>query len=308
MIAPGAPIAAVTGATGFIGAHLTSALVASGFDVRALVRAPQSPRDKVTWIAGDLATPAALETLVDGAQLVVHLAGAIKGLNDAAFTVVNVDGTRALIDAMLRQDCRRLVHVSTLAARQPSLSAYARSKADAETLVRASGLDWSIIRPPGVYGPGDKETLAFFKAARWPLVPVPQPAQRTAVIHGADLASALIAAADPAMIGHSAEVSDGTDLTLAQLLGQLSKALGTSARTIPLPRPAMLVAAHMAQITAHIRGQAHILTPGKVAELYCPDWSVSDRTLEGRTGWQPRIALADGLAQTARWYQAQGWL
>ena len=90
---------------------------------------------------------------------------------------------------------RRFVHVSSLAAREPKLSLYGASKARAEELVRSSGLDWVIVRPPAVYGPGDKETLELFRMAKLGLMLMP-PKGRVSLIHADDLARLLLALAD----------------------------------------------------------------------------------------------------------------
>jgi nucleoside-diphosphate-sugar epimerase len=303
-----AAVAALTGATGFVGGHFVPALRAAGYTVRALTRRSRQDSAGVSWIAGDLASPDSLDQLVSGADVVFHLAGAIKGLTEQDFVRANVTGTANLLAAMQRQGTKRLVHVSTLAARQPQLSTYARTKAAGEGLARASGLAWSIVRPPGIYGPGDRETLAFFQMAARGIAPLPLPSQRLALLHVSDLTAALIAASAPAMIGATAEVSDEADLTLTMLIGALGESLGRSVRRFAVPKPVLQLAALAIQQAARWRGAPHILSADKVRELYHPDWSVSDRTLQSRTGWRPAIALKDGLTTTASWYRQQGWL
>ncbi len=151
-----APTIAITGATGFVGGHLIRAARERGYELRALTRGWRPPQDGIDWVEGALDRPEALHKLARGADAVVHIAGLINAPDRAGFAAVNVAGTAAMIDAARRAGVRRFVHISSLAAREPSLSDYGWSKAKAERLVAASGLDWTILRPPAVYGPGDR--------------------------------------------------------------------------------------------------------------------------------------------------------
>ena len=183
---------AVTGATGFVGQMLLDVAAKEGIGLRALARKPQAPRDGVEWVAGDLGEVSALDDLVRGAEAVIHLAGLTTAPDAAAFEAGNVTGTLNLVEAAVREGVPRMVFVSSLAAREPALSQYGASKARAEKLVKASHLDWTIVRPPAVYGPRDKDMLELFKAARWGVVPVP-PKGRSSLIHAEDLARLLLA-------------------------------------------------------------------------------------------------------------------
>src|SRR5688500_13403679 len=150
---------AVTGGTGFVGGHLMRAARAEGYELRALTRGWRPPEDGIDWIDGALDRTDCLAKLCEGADAVVHVAGLINASSRAAFEAVNVAGTAHMIDAARGAGVRRFLHVSSLAAREPGLSEYGRSKARSERIVAASGLDWTIIRPPAVYGPGDRETF-----------------------------------------------------------------------------------------------------------------------------------------------------
>src|SRR3546814_8479085 len=116
-----------------------------------------------------------------------------------------------MIDAARKAGLRRFIHISSLAAREPELSAYGASKAKSEKLVAASGLEWTIIRPPAVYGPGDRETLELFKMARRGLVALP-PRGRFSVIHVEDLCRLILAVIDePETVAETYETDDGSD-------------------------------------------------------------------------------------------------
>lgn len=139
---------AITGATGFVGSAVLDEAVAQGHQVRALARRDQAARSGVEWVQGDLADHSALAALVAGTDVVVHVAGLTNTPDPAQFEVANVTGTANVLAAMAGAGVKRLVFVSSLAAREPALSAYGASKAQAEALVTASALDWTIVRPP----------------------------------------------------------------------------------------------------------------------------------------------------------------
>jgi uncharacterized protein YbjT (DUF2867 family) len=192
---------AVTGATGFVGTETLEQLLAAGFRVRALARSPQPQREGIAWIAGDLHSAQALDALMSGADVVLHIAGVVNAPDRAGFEAGNIRGTANIIAAMQRASLRRLVHVSSLAARQPDMSHYCWSKAGAENEVRASGLDWTTVRPPAVYGPRDTEFRELLRVAKHGILPIP-PAGRASLIHVRDLARVLVALCGPAGDAH----------------------------------------------------------------------------------------------------------
>ena len=295
---------ALTGATGFVGAHLLDLAFREGHAVRALTRRPQLPRDGVTWIEGALDDPAALTALVEGADAVIHVAGVISA-DAAGFEAGNVTGTAAMLGAAERARVRRFVHVSSLAAREPALSMYGASKARSEALVESSTLSTAIVRPPAVYGPGDRETLELFRMAKRGLIVLP-PAGRLSLIHVDDLVRLLLALAardDNLLI----EPDDGrpggwTHEAFGHALG---RAVGREVRTLSAPRFVLTLAARADTL---LRGGKAKLTPDRAAYFCHPDWTVSPPRAAPAELWQPRIDTEQGLAATALWYQAQRWL
>ena len=129
MVAP--MIVALTGGTGFVGGRLVRLAVERGHHVRALTRRPQVSSDNVEWIEGALGDRNALERLVTGCGAVNHVAGVINAPHAAGFEKGNVTGTLAMLAAATASGTRRFVHVSSLAAREPKLSQYGASKANA---------------------------------------------------------------------------------------------------------------------------------------------------------------------------------
>src|SRR5690606_35594370 len=190
---------AVTGATGFIGRRHVHRLLADGVAVTALSRrrAPDLDRSGAAVVVGSLEDAGALSQLVEGADAVVHAAGAVRARTSQQFVETNAGSTRRLIYAAARlRPPPRLLLLSSLAAREPMLSPYAASKRAAEDALaqEARGLWWLALRPPAVYGPGDRATLPLFRAMKRGLLPVPADGSgRFSLIHVDDLTAAIVA-------------------------------------------------------------------------------------------------------------------
>lgn len=299
---------AVTGATGFLGQALLDAARGEGLAVRALTRKPQTARAGVTWISGDLGNRQALAELCRSADAVIHVAGLVNPPDPADFDAANVAGTAHVIEAARVSGAGRLIFVSSLSAREPQLSAYGASKARAEQLVTASGLDWTIVRPPTIYGPRDTELLELFRAAKWGVVPVPRHGAAS-IIHADDLA-ALLLALIPGGAGVTQrcfEPDDGRPGGWSY--GELARAIGAAVGRRPfvlrLPPRVMQWAA---RADMRLRGARAKLTLDRVGYMTHRDWVVSDAARVPPHLWRSRIATAEGLKATAQWYREQGWL
>ncbi len=301
---------AITGATGFVGSAVLAEALAQGHRVKALARRDQPALDGVEWVRGDLEDTAALAALVGGADAVIHVAGLTNTPDPAQFAAANVTGTANVIGAMKGAGLKRLVFVSSLSARMPELSAYGASKARAEALVEASGLDWTTVRPPGVYGPRDVDYLEMFRTAKWGFVPLP-PGGASSIIHAHDLAALLVALA----AGNAAptrkkvyEPDDGREggWSHKELAAAIGRAVGRRAVFAPhLPRSVLDAAAAADRIA---RGDRAKLTPDRVGYMAHPNW-VSRFDRKPPPGlWQPRIGGEEGLKATAEWYRREGWL
>ncbi len=297
----------ITGGTGFIGSHLIEAAIGSGNEVKALTRRDQPQRDGLEWINGTLDDRAALHRLVVDADAIIHVAGTISAPDAAGFEKGNVEGTLAMLAAATAGGVKRFVHVSSLAAREPKLSLYGASKARSEELVKGSGLDWAIVRPPAVYGPGDKETLELFKMARGGKIYMP-PAGRISLIHVDDLVRLLLSLAQAAAPKKVLiEPDDGRRRGWShQEFGEaLGKAVGVRARTISTPRVLLAVGSGLDRL---VRGSKAKLTPDRVAYFCHPDWVASPELAAPAKLWEAQSPTEQGLADTARWYRARGWL
>ncbi|MGH6893232.1 MAG: NAD-dependent epimerase/dehydratase family protein [Dongiaceae bacterium] len=306
-------LAAVTGATGFIGRHVVLALLRQGWDARVLARRHPaellSPYHRFELVLGDLADAAALERLVRGADTIIHLGGLVKALRREDFYSANEGGTERLLRAAaVMAPTAKLVHVSSLAAREPQLSPYCDSKRRAELKVEALAGDriWTILRPPAVYGPGDREILPLFKAAKRGFVPYPAaPAASLSMIHVADLTEAIVACLGRAGPPQATfEIDDGVPggYRWPDILAALGEAVGRKPLGLRLPRTGLALAAQANRLLAGINGSPRMLTPHKVAEIYWPDWVVRGRRLQDSSEWQPTMDAWRGFRHTAKWY------
>lgn len=296
-------ILAITGATGFVGSHLVDQALAAGHQVRALARREQPRRDGLTWVPGNLAGPG---TLVEGADAVIHVAGIVNATDRAGFVSGNIDGTRSMIAAANDAGVTRFVHVSSLAAREPHLSDYGWSKSQADRLVQLSGLNWTIVRPPAVFGPRDREMLELFRLARRGVVPLPPRGNRLSVIAAEDLARLLLTLATGDGARHMVlEPDDGRPggwdhRDFARAIG---RAVGR--RAVPLSMPGALLSAG-ARVDRLVRGPRAKLTPDRVGYFRHADWV--SHALPSPALWRAEHDTVGALANTAAWYRANDLL
>lgn len=296
---------AVTGATGFVGSTLLDAAAEQGINVRALTRRPQPERPGVTWIDGALDRPDSLSRLVEGSDAVIHVAGVVNAPSREGFELGNIRGTEAIIAAAKAAGVTRFVHVSSLAAREPELSVYGWSKAGAEDVVRASGLDWTMVRPPAIYGPGDMEMLDIFKMAKTGVMLMP-PAGHLSVIHAGDLAQLLLAlTAANAPVGQVYEVDDGQQggWTHVDFAKAIADAMSRRAMVFSTPRAVLKVGSAIDRL---LRGDKAKLTADRVNYFCHPDWRVDGAARPDAGLWTPQIETRRGLRETAAWYRAAG--
>ncbi|MET9417139.1 NAD-dependent epimerase/dehydratase family protein [Streptomyces klenkii] len=297
---------AVTGATGFVGTRLVAHLTALGHDVTALVRDPRRTVPGARTAAADLATGAGLREATAGADVVIHLAALTHAADPRALATVNTGGTRRLAAALASHPRPpRLVYCSSLAASGPGrlrheddtpapVSAYGRSKLGGEdALRRAAGrLPALTVRPPIVYGPGDRQFLPrLAAAARTGLLPAvgPRGPRRYSLLHVDDLCRALLAAAEHGRPGAVHHVGDGAEHLWSDIGAAVAAALGRRPpRVVHLPVPLALAA-------ARALGRTGMLNPDKVSEARHPSWTTAPGTLPA---FAPRITWPDGLRTT----------
>jgi nucleoside-diphosphate-sugar epimerase len=290
---------------------LLTALARAGYRVRAMTRHPQPALAKspvtadagAEWLRTDLDDAAGLARLVADATAVIHCAGAVRGRAYADFADVNVTGTRRVADAMAETaPGARLLVLSSLAARQPQLSHYARSKHAGESVLQnIPRLAWTAFRAPAVYGPGDVELRPTLDMARRGVAAVPGHSGRFSLIFVDDLVDAMLAwvEADVDATGVF-ELDDGTPegYDWDEILDVIRALIGRRVVKVPLPHGVMRVVGGVNLALGHLTGRAPMLTPAKLRELFHDDWVVRDTRLRPLLGWQPRVGLAEGLART----------
>lgn len=303
------PVLAMTGATGFVGGATVQGAVKAGWHVRALTRRPQPEREGVTWIAGALDKPDSLAEMAEGSDVVIHIAGVVNVPTRAAFEAGNATATGYVVEAARGAGVTRFVHVSSLAAREPGLSDYGWSKEQAESIVKASGLDWTIVRPPAVFGPGDTEMLDLFRMARRGVMMLP-PRGRMSAIYVDELARLLVAlAADrDASVGAIYEPDDGhaggwSHRGFARAIG---RAVGRShVSTLAIPATLLKAGGRLDRLVRRSRAK---LTPDRARYIAHPDWVAAKGACPPAELWRPELGTDDALAETVRWYRREGWL
>ncbi len=293
---------AVTGASGFIGSRIVRALAGRGVGVRALVRPGGilTGGPHVEPVTGSLEDDVALAELVEGASVVVHCAGVVRGTDYASFGRVNVEGTRRIVCAALAACCQRFVLISSLAAREPSISPYAASKHAAELMLQetAADLDWTIVRPPAVYGPGDKELTPLFRLmSRGLALQFGPQDSRFSLLHVDDLADAVTACVHGDVGQSVLTLDDGRPggYDWQSVIGIAESLWGRRILRLPLPKSLMWLPAAGNYLAGRLLPYRPMLTPGKLREFHHRDWVCGNDLITAKTGWRPRRDLAAGL-------------
>jgi nucleoside-diphosphate-sugar epimerase len=330
--------ALVTGATGFLGSHLTERLLCAGHQVRALTQRPP----KAHWlqslgaevVQGSLTAPPTLASALDGVDTVFHCAALVTNWAPwSQFLAVTVQGTENLLQAAGRVDLHRFVHVSTIRVYDDrqcrrlgvvteevphgprgfrQFGHYARAKVMAEALVWKHGatLPVSVIRPAWIYGPRDETILPplvrFLRSARarWPsrTDPCADP------IYVTDVADCAIAAAlQPAAVGQAYNAAPQTRISVREFLGALCAALGIAMPTRSAPYFLAALAANVAESWARLTRQASAPAINRAGvAILTQDVRHEPAKAQRELGWQARVDLAEGVRRTAAWLQDHG--
>lgn len=292
---------ALTGASGFIGGVIARHLREAGWQVRGLVRSSRQAQALeilgIEPVQGTLEKPQSLSALVKNCVGVIHCAAAIRGIRREDFYQTNVIGVSNMIQACLAQSpLPRFVHLSSLAAREPSLSPYAWSKQAGEAvLAREAGkLTWSIFRPPAVYGPHDRALLPFFKILHKGIGLQLGPSQaKFSLIHVEDLANAVLhwlkSGKPPCQ---TFEIDDGFP-------GGYSWNdvfhLSNPRLRVRIPAAILKILGKSNERVSRLLGYTPIFTTGKVAELLHRNWVCDSSHIAQTLGWTPQISLKEGL-------------
>ncbi len=310
---------AVTGGTGFIGRKIVARLVENGWRVRILVRRRHRSLEQpgVTIVHGSLEDEFALRELVADTVAVVHCAGAITAPTRKVFERVNALGAARLVDAATAAPSRpRFLLLSSLAAREPRLSAYAASKRMGEEEVRRradrGGFDLCVVRPPAVYGPGDRATLPVFRQMRRGLLFAPAVADaRFSLLFVDDLAEVVLCLLDaPVWGGCVIEPDDGRKggYRWADLAEIASQQMGRRVRTLAIPWQVLALPAGIGQLAGAAFGRPPRLSLGKLRELFHSDWVCCGSMKMVSGCWDSPTSFESGFARTMAWYEQNRWL
>lgn len=314
----------VTGATGFIGRHVAARLHAAGDRVRAIVRpdSPRRPPSGVEVVHAAL-TYDALRAAIDGADVVVHIAGVISARGWQDYADVNVAGTRELA-AATQEVGARLIHISSLAAAGPApadrprteadpcepINDYGRSKLQGERAITSiEGLQWTILRPGVVYGPGDRALLPLFRLAR--LGVLPDIGRRSAAytfVFIDDLVNAIDAAVRRAAGGAVMFVGHPTPVTTRRLAAALSGALERRVSRVRVPTPIGAGAAAVGDIISALTGTRPLFNRRRWAEMSAVGFVCGVAEIHQRLGLEAHVDLDEGFRRTLTWYRVAGWM
>ncbi len=321
----------ITGANGFVGARLCRRFLRAGWQVAAGVRKTSNltslDNQAVEFRYGDVCDPDTLPPMVADVNVIIHNAGVVKARRTETFYEVNEKGTENLLQAIVRHNSRltRFVYVSSLAASGPStrgrprteddspapLTEYGRSKLAGERVVLsyADRLSTVAVRPPGIYGPGDREIFSFFQAVHRHLRPaIGDQLRLLQLVHVDDLAEGVfLAATGPVESGRIYFIAEDRAYTMRELTALLVDAIGRRTAPVILPAGVFRLVAAISETICRLYGGTPMLTREKANELLA-DWEVSIDRAREELGYRSRIPFARGAAETYQWYRKQGWL
>lgn len=314
----------VTGATGFVGSHVTQAFVEAGYEVRCGLRATSDPR----WISNfavelallDLVRPESLFRAVKDVDVIVHAAGLVKARQRNDYHLVNAEGTRRLAAAAADAGVRRFVLISSLAARGPDAvasdgrdhpaSTYGWSKLEAEESLRAFCEQMEIValRPAGVYGPRDTELLPLFKLARSGWLILPSGPDVLQPVYASDVARAALVAARKLVGFGPYPVAEASRYTWQDAVKGLERALGRPVRTVCLPATVFRLTGCVVEKAAELCDAVPVFDERQAQDLAAHTWTCDPSATERVLGWRAEVRLFEGLERTTRWYRGEGWI
>ncbi len=321
----------VTGATGFVGGHLTTLLLSRGLSPRLLVRR-ETPdissfaRQGAQPFIGDWQDERFLQKAVAGCDTVIHVAGATKRLTEADYFKDNCQFTEAILSCL--NEKQRLVFLSSQAAAGPSVAGhpvteddpprpltwYGRSKLAAEEAVRRWGSrnddNYLILRPCSVFGPNEKDIFTYFKFMdRGILLLLGDGTKQISIVYVIDLCEAIFQAAGSDLRGRTFFVANDEPVSWGALAETIRKAMGKQrVLRVKIPETVAAPIGHIAGLVGKIIGRALPVNDQKVLEMKQEAWVCSNRAVKEELGWHPRYPLDNALAETVSWYRAHGWL
>jgi len=324
--------ALVTGGTGFIGSHLTEALVRKGVQVRCLLRNANDAKWlkglPIEFVPGDCNDKTSLKQAVGGVDWVFHLAGVTKAIKKETYFEVNGLGTENMIYACLENNPRlqKFIYVSSQAAAGPSrngrnkkesdpcepVSSYGRSKrmGEGSVLSHAHELPALILRPSAVYGPRDKDFLALFKCVSRRIKPcLTGKHQHLSLCYVQDIVQGILLAVETqARSGEICFLSDGNDYRMEEIGDILAHAMGVTALRVRVPRQMVRGIACFSEYLSKLFGRPSLFNKDKAEEIVQQEWVCDITKAKTLLGFEPRVPLSEGAKLSFEWYKKEKWL
>jgi dihydroflavonol-4-reductase len=323
----------VTGGTGFIGSHMVELLLRKGHEVVCLVRDESSLKHLHGMAVPTVRLDGVKESLTGTAavDVVIHMAGATRGLDYESYRTANVILTELLLQlCAARQEespLTRFVLVSSQAAAGPCrtdglsvtetdasspVSLYGRSKLEAEQVAASFSacVPLTIIRPPTVFGPRDRDVLGVFQCARRGLAPcLAGPDRVVSIVYVEDLVDGILAAAlSPKAIGQTYFLANPEPVVWREFGLTVARVMGYRAVCVPIPLVAMKLAALAGDMVGHLSGSAKLFRSEKLEEMKQIAWICSPDKARQELNWRAATTLEDAVAKTAAWYKKNGWI
>jgi len=318
--------ALVTGASGFIGSHLCEELVKQGYKVTCLLRDASSTKWienlDLELIKGDCTDIDSLKRLAGGFDYVFHLAGLTKSCSENDFFCINTRGTENLIRAVFEKKLKpkRFLYLSSLSATGPSktgiplseemipspVSNYGKSKLEAERAILKYKdiIPFTILRPPAVYGPRDKDMLVFFKMLKKGIFPVWGKSYYSLLYIDDLIRGIILAAESPLAEGKTYFLSDNKFYTGEEIVSEISSSLGVRVTKLKMPKFVMPIFGFLGEKL----NKKGIINRDKIKELSHSHWICDSQKAKEEIGFKTRVAIKEGIKWTADWYRIHRWL
>jgi nucleoside-diphosphate-sugar epimerase len=322
----------VTGANGFVGSHLTEALLAQGYRVRCMVRHTSDLtfiRDlPVEWAYADLKDDQGLHQACQGIDIVCHCAALTRALDEETFQRVNARGAELLARICLEEspDLSRFLFLSSQAAAGPSSTSgtavdescppqpvtwYGKSKLAAErALMGLTGkLPLTIVRPSAVFGPRDRDFFSYFELVKRGLrLQLGRNERVASLIYIHDLIDLLVLALDGANTLGQIYFACGQAHSYAELSDAIAAALNKRTRCIVVPEAVLVPLALWSRIQGRVLGRPALLNDQRIVDLRQRHWVCSGEKARREMGFTARYDLATAVRETVDWYCENGWL
>lgn len=325
------PSILITGANGFVGSRLCRKFLDQNYNVIAGVRKNSNLKKldqlDVQYRYGDVLMPETLPDMVAGVDYIIHNAGVVKAKNKETFFNVNELGTESFLKAIEKNNptVKKVIYISSLAAAGPSLNnkpvtesdmprpitTYGHSKLAGErrTLSFSDRINVLSVRPPGIYGPGDREIFSFFQAVYKGFKPyIGKMSRKLQLVHVDDLCHGIYMAMEAdTKSGSIYFIAENKSYTMEDLISILSNACGKQGISIPIPASIFKATAIVSQSLFKAVNATPMLTLEKANELLA-SWEISTDKAKKDLGFESKIPFEQGARETYHWYQNEGWL